>query len=103
MLAIATPLINGNALWKIVLAALIGGAGVVIVFGFLLLFVKYAQGSRSSGQRAANYAVSGVCGAFCVAAIVFGVYAMSQKPKSKPAKPPAKSAQVARPGDHGRS
>ena len=30
------PYIDWSALWKIILAALIGGAGVVIVFGFLL-------------------------------------------------------------------
>ena len=36
MLVLATQYIDWSALGKIVLAALIGGAGVVIVFGFLL-------------------------------------------------------------------
>lgn len=101
MIALATPLINGNALWKIVLAALIGGAGVVIVFGFLLLFVKYARATKNPGVRVADFAISGVCGAFCIAAIVFGIYAMAKKPKSKPVKPAAKSALVVRSAPRG--
>ncbi len=40
MTVIASDLVDWNALGKIVLAALVGGAGVVIVFGFLLYGVK---------------------------------------------------------------
>jgi len=86
MTLIASEFINWSALWRIVLAALIGGAGVVIVFGFLLLGVKFANNAKSSGGEWAGYALAGVCGLICVAAIVLGIYAMAKKPSSKPAK-----------------
>jgi nitrate reductase gamma subunit len=94
MTAIASSLINWSALWKICLAALIGGAGVVIVFGFLLLAVDRATSSKSEGVRITSYAMAGVCALFVVGAAVAGIYAMAHKPRSKPAKP-TKSAQVA--------
>ena len=83
MLIVATAYINWNALWKIALAALVGGAGVVIVFGFLLVGVKIANNAKSGGREWAGYALAGVCGLFCVAVIVAGIYAMTNKPKSK--------------------
>ncbi len=86
MIVIASDLINWNALGKIVLAALIGGAGVVIVFGFLLYGVKIANNAKSGGREWAGYALAGVCGLICVAAVVVGIYAMAKKPSSKPAK-----------------
>jgi len=93
MAILASEFINWSALWKIVLAALIGGAGVVIVFGFLLYGVKIANNAKSGGGEWAGYALAGVCGLVCVAAIAVGLYAITNKPKSKPAKP-AKSALV---------
>ncbi len=93
MLIVASPYINWSALWKIVLAALVGGAGVVIVFGFLLFGVKIANNAKGGGREWAGYALAGVCGLFCVAVIVAGIYAMVNKPSSK--KPaPKKSAAV---------
>jgi NADH:ubiquinone oxidoreductase subunit 6 (subunit J) len=84
-----------SALWKIVVAALIGGAGVVIAFGIMLIGVKSA---RRPGARLGGYSLAAVCGVFCVAAVAIGIYAMAHKPKSKPAKPATKSALVAQPG-----
>ena len=93
MLILASPYINWSALWKICVAALIGGAGVVIVFGFLLLGVKFANDAKAGGREWAGYALAGVCGLFCVAVIVAGIYAMVNKPSSK--KPaPKKTAAV---------
>ena len=86
MTVIASDLVDWNALGKIVLAALVGGAGVVIVFGFLLYGVKVANNAKSGGREWAGYALAGVCGLICVAAIVVGIYAMAKKPSSKPAK-----------------
>ncbi|HXO08008.1 MAG TPA: hypothetical protein VN880_08240 [Solirubrobacteraceae bacterium] len=97
--AASTPLIDWSALWRIALAALIGGAGIVILFGFLLYGVKVANQAKSEGhegRRIGAYFVSGVCGAICVALVVVGIYAMAHKPKSKPT-PPPKSAAVYKP------
>ena len=92
MLILATPYINWSALWKICVAAIIGGAGVVIVFGFLLLGVKIANNAKSGGREWAGYALAGVCGLFCFAVIGAGIYAILNKPVSK--KPAKKTAAV---------
>jgi NADH:ubiquinone oxidoreductase subunit 6 (subunit J) len=86
MTIIASEYINWSALWKICAAALVGGAGVIVVFGFLLVGVKIANNAKSGGREWAGYALAGVCGLICVAAIVIGIYAMAKKPSSKPAK-----------------
>jgi NADH:ubiquinone oxidoreductase subunit 6 (subunit J) len=94
MTVLATAYINWSALWKIVVAALVGGAGVVIVFGFLLLAVKRAQAAKSEGGKIANYALGGFCGLLCVAAIVVGIVAMADKPSSHKSSSKSKSAAV---------
>jgi len=86
MTILASEYINWSALWKICAAALVGGAGVVVVFGFLLVGVKIANNAKSGGREWAGYALACVCGLICVAAIVIGIYAMAEKPSSKPAK-----------------
>jgi hypothetical protein len=92
-LAASTALINWNALWKIVLAAAVGGIGVVLTFGLLLLSLSRAQAATSSGRRLAYFAVSTVCGLVCLTVVAIGIYAMVEKPVSK--KPTtAKAAQV---------
>jgi NADH:ubiquinone oxidoreductase subunit 6 (subunit J) len=90
---LATPLINTSALWKIIVAAVAGGAGVVIAFGILLLGLSRAKQARGSGQRLTNYAISGLAGVFCLAAVVIGIYAMAKKPATP--KPKAKAAAIA--------
>jgi nitrate reductase gamma subunit len=90
MTLLATPLINTSALWKIILAAVAGGAGVVIAFGLVLLGLSRAKRASGSTQRMADYALSGLAGLFCVAAVVLGIYAMVKKPAT--AKPKAKPA-----------
>ena len=92
MLILASPYINWSALWKICLAALVGGAGVVIVFGFLLLGVKIANNAKGSGREWAGYTLAGVCGLFCAGVIAAGLYAILNKPASK--KPAKKTASV---------
>ena len=42
MLIFGDPIIDWSAIWKIVVVALIGGCGIVVVYGFLLLGLKYA-------------------------------------------------------------
>ena len=98
MTLIATPLVNWSAIWKICLAALIGGSGVVIVFGFLLLGLKWATDAKSEGAKLGGYSLAAICAVFCTGAVVIGVIAMADKPSSK--KPAKKSAAVL--SEHGR-
>ena len=45
--AASTPFINWSALWRIVVASLIGGAGVVFLFGILLYGLKLRTAPRA--------------------------------------------------------
>jgi fumarate reductase subunit D len=91
---LASQFVNWSALGKIVLAALIAGTGVVIAFGFLLLGLKHFSAAKTAGTRTVAFALSGVCAVFIAAAVVLGIYAMTQKPSSK--KPAKKSAAITR-------
>lgn len=93
----ASALIKWSALWKIIVVALIGGAGVVIAFGILLIGLKWARRPGGGATRLGGYSLAAICGAFCLAAVVLGIHAMAHKPKSKPAKPATKSALIAQP------
>lgn len=80
MLVLASPIVVWSAIWKIIVAALAGGAGVAIVFGFVVLGIERAQKpGESGGARVLNYGIAAVAAAFCVFAVVVGVYAMTQK------------------------
>jgi hypothetical protein len=89
---LATALINSKELWKIALAALVGGTGVVIVFGLLLLGISRARTAKTARTRYGLYTLSGVCGLFVIAVATIGVYAMTQKPGSGRPKPEASAA-----------
>jgi hypothetical protein len=78
LLAFGTDLINGAALWKIILVSLVCGGGVAIVFGLLLLGLTRARSSHT-GERVAGYSVATLSAAFCIAAVVFGIVAMVHK------------------------
>jgi NADH:ubiquinone oxidoreductase subunit 6 (subunit J) len=86
MLGFATDLINGAALWKIIVASFVGGAGVAIAFGVLLLGLHQAR--KGGSDRFVGYGIATACATFCVAAVVVGVIAMADKPASKPPKQP---------------
>ena len=84
MLIFGDPIIDWTAIWKIVVAALIGGSGVVVVFGFLLLGLKYAglgdsTVTHSETSRVTGYAIAAICAILVVGVIVLGIYAMTQK------------------------
>ncbi len=89
---IAASLIDWTALAKILVAALIGGAGVVIAFGFVLLGLDRAKAAQRRHSRVAYRTVAGICGVGCVAAVAIGIYAMTQKPSPKPAHQPKSAA-----------
>jgi len=100
MTVLATAIINTSALWKIIVASFVGGAGLVILFGLLLIGVSRAEAARSagnSGSRVVYLAGSAICGVICVALVVVGIYAMAKKPSTATAKPAAKAALVAPP------
>jgi hypothetical protein len=85
MLALGDPIINWSAILKIVIAALIGGCGIVIVYGFLLLGLKYAttagsDGTQSESSKVIGYALVAICAIVVVGVIVLGIYAIIQKP-----------------------
>jgi hypothetical protein len=98
MLAFGTDLINGAALWKIIVVSMICGAGAAIAFGLLLLGLSRARGDGSdgsTGNRVMGYVLAGICAAFCVAVVVFGLKATIDKPASKKPPPSSKTAALA--------
>lgn len=54
MTALASSLVDWGALWKIVAAALIGGTGVVFVFGLLLLGLEHVQEDKGPASTSAR-------------------------------------------------
>ena len=67
MLIFGDPIIDWSAILKIVIAALVGGAGIVVVYGFLLLGLKYAAIGDDSGathsetSKVIGYAIAAIC------------------------------------------
>jgi NADH:ubiquinone oxidoreductase subunit 6 (subunit J) len=92
----ATALINWSELWRIVLTALVGGTGVVIVFGLLLLGISRAKTADTLTTRYGLYTLSGLCGILVIAVAAVGVYAMTQKPSSVTPKPKTAAATLPR-------
>jgi NADH:ubiquinone oxidoreductase subunit 6 (subunit J) len=95
MSSIAAALVNWNELWKIILTALVGGTGVVIVFGLLLLGISRGKTATRPATRYGLYTLSGLCGILVVAVAAIGIYAMTQKPSSSKPKPKATAATLA--------
>jgi preprotein translocase subunit SecG len=78
--AASSPIVVWSAIWKILVASLVGGAGVAIVFGFVILGTERAQADGASGTtKALNYSIALVAAAFCIFAIVVGIHAMTEK------------------------
>ncbi len=80
MLSIAAPIINGHALWEIVLVSLVAGAGSAIAFGLGLVGLSRASKPETGGgARVLDYSMVAFAGLYILAAIVFGIYAMVHK------------------------
>jgi hypothetical protein len=90
--AIAATLVNWSDFWEIMVAALVGGTGVAIVFGLLLLGVSRGKTATRATTRYGLYTFSGLCGVLVIAAMAVGVYAMTQKPSSAKPRPRPKAA-----------
>lgn len=79
-LAASSPIIVWSAIWRILVASLIGGAGVAIVFGFVIFGVERAQrAGEGGGARVLDYSMAVAAAAFCLFAVAIGIYAMTQK------------------------
>ena len=99
MLLFGSAIINWSAILKIVIAALIGGCGVVVVYGFLLLGLKYAttagsSGTPGEGSKVIGYALAAICAILVVGVVVLGIYAMVKKPATKKPKGKASAALI---------
>jgi len=97
MTTLAATVVNWDALWKIGVSALVGGAGVVMAFGLALLALERASTAGSRAMRVTHRTVAGVCGAICIATIAIGLYAMAHKHASKSGPKPARAALSAQP------
>ena len=95
MSPMAAALVNWTELWKIILTALVGGTGVVIVFGLLLLTISRGRTATKPTTRYGLYMLSGLCGIVVIAVAAIGIYAMTQKPSSTKPKPKAAVATLA--------
>jgi hypothetical protein len=85
MLIFGDPIIDWSAIGKIVIAALVGGCGIVIVYGFLLLGLKFAgvgDSTQTQGEstKLTGYALAAVCGLVVLGVVTLGIYAIIQKP-----------------------
>jgi len=79
---IASPLIDWNALGQVVLYSLIAGVGVPAIYALVVLGgARWSEARRGHATVSAYaYAVLTVIGGLaCVAAIVYGVWLMTQK------------------------
>jgi NADH:ubiquinone oxidoreductase subunit 6 (subunit J) len=88
----ASSLIDWNALARIALTALVGGGGVVVAFGLMLLGLERARAAKSRHLRLAHGVLAGACGVCCMAVLLIGIYAMTDKPSPKHASRPKPAA-----------
>jgi F0F1-type ATP synthase membrane subunit c/vacuolar-type H+-ATPase subunit K len=74
-------LVDVDALWKILLAGIAGGAGVVVAFGLVLLGrSRYLDADGETAVARGGYLLLAAFGAaVCVAALVLGFIAMTKK------------------------
>ncbi len=93
MVKASTPFINGSALWHIILVSVAAGAGLAVAFGLILLGSEWAQKKNPSGERTGGWILGILAAAFCVAAIVAGIYIMVH-PKGSAANKVVKSSLV---------
>ena len=85
MLLFGSPIVDWSAIGKVVIAGLVGGCGIVIVFGFLLLGLKFAGvgdpgETHTERSKMTGYTLAALCGIIVIAVIVVGIYAIIQKP-----------------------
>ncbi len=84
MRPIATTIITGDTLWKLVVGALVAGLGVSFTFSLLIYCADRASTLRRADRRgaAAAFQFASVLAILGVAALVaYGLILMASKPK----------------------
>lgn len=73
--------IDVDVLWKVLVAGLLGGAGLVAVYalGIAALAAGREDGGRTPAARAAGTSVAVACFALVLAGAVLGLYVMLTK------------------------
>ena len=82
MLVLAADLIDWEALFKVILASLIGTVGVTMAFSLAIVGATGVAESRRDGRPGAAIGfgvLAALALAVCVAAIVLGIVVMTQK------------------------
>jgi hypothetical protein len=74
--------VDGPALLQVLIASVLGGAGLVAVFAVGLVGTSFAgpTGETSPGRRAAGLSLAAVSFIVVGAGVVLGIYAMLHKP-----------------------
>ena len=79
---IATTVVDWGALEKVVLYALVAGIGVPAIYALVVLGATRSSEARRTSATTSGYAyalLSVVGGLVCLAAIVYGIWLMTQK------------------------
>jgi hypothetical protein len=77
---IAAELVDVDALWHVLLYSVVGAIGLVIAFGGVLIAVdRGAREDRPGPARTTWMAAAALAGLVCLAILVLGIWAMTQK------------------------
>jgi hypothetical protein len=77
---IAAELVDVDALWHVLVYSVAGTLGLVIAFGGVLISVdRGARTGRPGAARTTWMAAAAIAGLICLAILVLGVWAMTQK------------------------
>jgi hypothetical protein len=79
---LATPIVDWNALGKVILYSLVAGIGVPAVYAFAVLGAARSTDAQRErrGTAATAYALLALLGgAACLAAIAYGIWLLTQK------------------------
>jgi hypothetical protein len=83
LFAASTSYVDWSALWQILVAGLLGGAGLVAVYSFGLVFVNSAGGLRSGspvrGRRLVRLIAAAICFLIVIGGIAYGISVMLTK------------------------
>jgi hypothetical protein len=76
--------VDTNALLQVLVASILGGAGLVAVFALGLVGTSYASagttGQTSATRRVAGLSLAAISFLIVAAGVVLGIYAMLKKP-----------------------
>ncbi len=79
----ASSYVDWSAMWQILVAGLLGGAGLVAVYSFGLVFVNAAGGLRTGqpmrGRRLLELTAAAVCFLVVIGGIAYGISVMLTK------------------------